>query len=65
MLSRIATFTENGRKKAKEIFSGQNEWNCVYRNGLCTEYKPGGAAGIFLERYMGNKQDREKTIDKK
>ena len=33
MLIRIATFTENGRKKAKEIFSGQNEWNCVYRNG--------------------------------
>ena len=39
--------------------------NCVYRNGLCTEYKPCGAADIFLERYMGNKEDEEKKIDKK
>lgn len=38
--------------------------NCVYRNGLCTEYKPCGAAGVFLKRYLENKEDREKKIDK-
>ena len=38
--------------------------NCVYRNGLCTEYKPCGAAGVFLKRYLENKEDREKKLDK-
>lgn len=35
--------------------------NCVYRNGLCTEFSPCGAAGVFLDEF--NKA-RVKTVDK-
>ena len=28
--------------------------NCVYRNGLCTEFKPCGAAEALLKKYKKN-----------
>lgn len=34
--------------------------NCVYRNGLCAEYKPCGAARALLEQHLKEKEEREK-----
>lgn len=39
--------------------------NCVYRNGLCTEYKPCGAASALLERHLKEKEEKEKQVSKK
>lgn len=40
--------------------------NCVYRNGLCTEFKPCGAAAIFLKQYLKEREaQEEKEVDKK
>lgn len=37
--------------------------NCVYRNGLCTEYKPCGLATAFLEKHLKEKEEREKETE--
>lgn len=35
--------------------------NCVYRNGLCTEFSSCGASGVFLEEFN---EERAKAVDK-